>query len=327
MSNYFLAYCNLIASPQQLNYCKQATSLDDLLTCIKHVWNCDDISNDELLREIDSLNQTPLHASSVNLAGVWLPYRYQSKRQLINWLIPFGHAVEPFQDEYISRCRQHLINQIIQPCTTPEFALRQAEKLEEVKPAGFIFHLSRCGSTLVSGCLSELESTCVFSESPLLTELFLGKKFSLAQQKIFLRAFINLQAAAFLSRPHMIVKWNAWDIFRWQIIRDVFPEVPAIFLVRDPVEILASHYRLPGRHMAGDSSLSSVNSIFWCINAEQTLLDWRIQVLGALLNEMDKFKQGNAILCMDYKHIHLRECLKFVSTLACFLRQKNLYIG
>ena len=310
MNNYFLSYCNLISSVEQLDYCKQANGLVDLLVRIKHLWNCGDISDDELLREIASLNQIPLQASSANVAGVWLPYRYQPKRQLINWLIPFGHATEPFQDEYISRCRQHLINQILQPCTTPEFALQQAEKLEEVKPAGFIFHLSRCGSTLISGCLSELESTCIFSESPLLTEMLLDNKLSLVQQKLFLRSFINLKAAAFSNRPHMIIKWNAWDIFRWEIIRELYPQVPVIFLVRDPVEILASHQRSAGRHMAGDISLTNLHPVFGRVSDEQTLLAWRTDVLGALLGEMDMFKQDNAILRLDYKQVDLQGILK-----------------
>jgi len=311
MNNYFLSYCNLISSVEQLDYCKQANGLVDLLVRIKHLWNCDDISDDELLREIASLNQIPIQLSiqssiqtaSVNLAGIWLPYRYQTKRQLINWLIPFGNATEPFQDEYISRCRQHLINQIIQPCSSPEFALRQAENLTDVKPAGFIFHLSRCGSTLISGCLSELDSTCVFSESPLLTELLLDINLSLRQQKRLLRAVINLQAAVFPNRSHMIIKWNAWDVFRWEIIHELFPQVSVIFLVRDPVEILASHLHSAGRHMAGDKSLANVNPVFIPANSTQTLLVWRSGVLSALLGEMNRVKQDNSILRLDYKNI------------------------
>nr|WP_324258967.1 hypothetical protein [Cellvibrio fontiphilus] len=83
----------------------------------------------------------------------------------------------------------------------------------EAKPAEFIFHLSHYGSTLLSGCLSELESTCVFSEAPLLTALLLDKNLLLQEQQNLLLAFINLQSAAYPQRPHMVIKWNAWDIF------------------------------------------------------------------------------------------------------------------
>ena len=303
MSDYFLSYYALISSAEQLDYCKQANSLSDLLMRIKLLWGCDHLGDEELLREIALLNQTPIQISSVNVAGMWLPYRYQPKQQLINWLIPIGHATEPFQDEYISRCRQQIINQIIQPCTGLDFALQQTKNFPSVTPAGFIFHLSRCGSTLISGCLSELDSSCVFSESPLLTELLLDSNLSAEQHKIYLRAFINLQAAAFPDRPQMIIKWNAWDIFRWELIRELYPQVPVIFLVRDPVEILASHQRSAGRHMAGDTSLAHAHPVFTPANTEQSLLAWQSRVLGALLGEMSRVKHQNAILRVDYKSL------------------------
>ena len=304
MSKYFLSYCNLIGSAEQLDLCKKADSLNELLLRIKGLWNCHNLSDSELLSEIALLNQMPIQSTSINLSGIWLPYRYQPKRQLLNWLIPFGHATEPFQDEYISRCRQHLINQIIQPCSSSEFALLQADEVANIKPAGFIFHLSRCGSTLISGCLSELDSTCVFSEPPLLTELLLDNNLSLTQQKNFLRTSINLQAAAFPTRSHMIIKWNAWDIFRWEIINELYPQVPVIFLVRDPVEILASHQRSAGRHMSGDISLAKVHPVFSRDNHEPRLLTWRSGVLGALLGEMNRIQHKTAILRVDYKYLN-----------------------
>ena len=303
MSNYFPHYCSLISSVAQIELCRQAQSLGELLACIKNLWNCNQLADHELLSEISRLNQTPITSADLELAGTWLPYRYQPKQRLINWLLPAGPATEPFQDETIVRYRQLLLNQIIQPCTLLPIAQQQGEGLITVKPAGFIFHLSRCGSTLVSGCISELDTTCVFSESPLLTELLLDRNLSPPELQSCLCALINLQAAAFPNRPQMVIKWNAWDIFRWELIRGMYPQVPVIFLVRDPVEILASHQRLAGRHMAGDRSLAGVNSVFISESREQTLLDWRSEVLAALLGEMNRVSEQRAVLRVDYKNL------------------------
>ena len=161
MVNYFSQYCALLGSQESLAYCQQAESLGDLLARLKQLWGCSQREDGELLGEINRLNQIPVD-DSVMLAGNWLPYRYQPKRQQVNWLVPVGHATEPFQDEYLSRCSQQLFNQIIQPRTSLASALQQTKKVADIQPAGFIFHLSRCGSTLISGCLSELDSTCVF---------------------------------------------------------------------------------------------------------------------------------------------------------------------
>lgn len=291
MSKYFAHYCRLISSSEHLAICCQIHSLGELLAYLKSLWCCPQLNDDELLGEINRLNQIPIdllqvanHSPEVLLAGCWLPYRYQSKGQSVKWLVPVGHATEPFQDETISRYRQLLLNQIIQPCTTLAYA--QQATVDQAKPAGFIFHLSRCGSTLVSGCLSELESTCVFSESPLLTELLLDQQLSQQQLQVSLRAFINLQVAAFPQRPHMVIKWNAWDIFHWDLIREMYPKVPVVFLVRDPVEILASHQKLPGRHMVGDVSLTKMFPRLNKMIPEVSPLDYPIHVLASLLDAM-----------------------------------------
>jgi hypothetical protein len=303
MSNYFSRYCALLGSADQLVYCQQADSLVDLLIRIKTLWGCIELGNNELLGEINRLNQMPVD-NLVVLAGNWLPYRYQSRHRLVNWLVPIGYATEPFQDEYISRCSQCLFNQIIQPLCSLAFAQKQADTLPAVQPAGFIFHLSRCGSTLISGCLSELDSTCVFSEPPLLTELLLDNQLSPAELKISLQAFINLQAAAFSCRPQMIIKWNAWDIFRWDMIRAIYPNVPTIFLVRNPVEILASHQRSVGRHMSGDLSMAAFHPVFSKVNKTASLLDFRIRVLQGLLSEMRKHYFPPGVRLVNYRWVN-----------------------
>ena len=299
---YYQAYCALLGSVEQLEHCKAEQNLTGLLAHIKQLWNCAELSDNQLLGDIAQLNQIAIEDEQAQLAGHWLPYRYNAKQQQVNWLLPVGHATEPFQDEYISRCRQQcLLNQIIQPCTSLKTVQLQAENLADVTPAGFIFHLSRCGSTLISGCLSELDSTCVLSESPLLTELLLDNNLSPAEQQRYLQAFINLQGAAFPSRPNMIIKWNAWDIFRWEFIRALYPHVPVIFLVRDPVEILASHQKMAGRHMAGDPSLAICNPVF--APRATSFLVWRSHVLAALLGEMNKFIREPRILRVDYRDL------------------------
>ncbi|WP_039913278.1 sulfotransferase family protein [Cellvibrio mixtus] len=301
MGNYFPQYCALLNSVEQLEYCQRAQSLGELLACIKTLWECNQLGDGELLGEINRLNQMPVDANAI-LAGNWLPYRYQPKRRVVNWLIPVGHATEPFQDEYISRCRQQLLlNQIIQPCTSLESVAQQGDSLADVTPAGFIFHLSRCGSTLVSGCLAAFDSACVFSESPLLTELLLDGTLSSAEQKNFLRVFINLQSAVFSShRPKMVIKWNAWDIFQWELIRALYPQVPVIFLVRNPVEVLASHQRSAGRHMMDDPRLSSFHPVFAQQIADIPLLEKRTDVLHALLQAMGNVCSGENISVVDY---------------------------
>ncbi|QEY12739.1 sulfotransferase family protein [Cellvibrio sp. KY-YJ-3] len=303
MPEFYAEYCALISSSEQLEQCKRAHSLQNLLAIIKKLWHCPERSDNQLLDDIAQLNQFPITENQAQFAKNWLPYRYRPGQQRVYWLLPFGHATEPFQDETISRYRQQLINQIIQPCSTLAVAQQQAIALADAQPAGFIFHLSRCGSTLISGCLSELDSTCVFSESPLLTELLLDKNLSVQEQQNLLRAFINLQAAVFPNRPQVIIKWNAWDIFCWDLIHAIYPQVPVVFVVRNPVEILASHQKLAGRHMAGEPGLAQFNSMFSRATNHLSLLQYRTDVLRSLQQKMHSIQTQNSILCMDYSQL------------------------
>ena len=307
MSDLFPAYCELISSPVQLARCHMATSVSGLLSVIKELWQQTTLGDDQLLAALAQLNQQVIDSDKILLAGHWLPYRYNAKTSSISWCLPAGHATEPFQDETISRYRQTiLVNQLITPKTSLSTLDIQARLVPSIMPAGFIFHLSRCGSTLISGCLSELDTTSVFSESPVLTELLLDQVLGEATQQKHLQQLIDLQASVFPTRPHVVIKWNAWDIFRWKLIRAIYPHVPSIFLVRNPVEILASHHRLAGRHMSGDPTLADVHLVF---NKNQrtpkSLLDFRIGVLDGLLAEMQSIGMESPVYRVDYRQLDL----------------------
>jgi hypothetical protein len=304
VSDFFTAYCELISSPVQLAQCRQAKSLTDLLQVIKFLWGRPAIDDRQLLVELNQLNQKIINDESVRLAGHWLPYAYHAKSRSIHWCLTEGHATEPFQDEYISRCRQKiLLNQIVQPRTSLDGLSfqYQSQFIAKVQPAGFIFHLSRCGSTLVSGCFSELDSSCIFSESPVLTSILLDDNLTSAQQQTYLQQLIDLQAGVFPERTNIIVKWNAWDIFRWDLIRTIYPKVPVLFLVRNPLDILASHQRSVGRHMSGDLSMVAFHPVFSMANKTVSLLDYRIHVLQSLLFEMRQHYSQPEVRFLDYR--------------------------
>lgn len=304
MSEFLSTYCRLISSPEQLNECRNTSSVFECLQVIKKLWNRGDLTDEQLLKELDLLNRVPIDHSNIVLAKNWLPYRYLPKSRRIDWCLPEGHATEAFQDEYISHCRQSLVvNQLIQPCTSLDTLTHQASNIPVAHPAGFIFHLSRCGSTLISGCLSELDTSCVFSESPLLTEILLDTSLTHKQKQTCLQQCINLQASVFPARPDIIIKWNAWDIFHWHMIRGVYPDVPVIFLVRNPSEILTSHYRSAGRHMSGDTSLVSVNPVFSAADNFVSLFNFRVQILKSLMLEM--LKRSDSARVVDYQQLHI----------------------
>lgn len=234
----------------------------------------------------------------------WMPYAYHSRTGEVSWCLPQGRAVQPFHDEYISHCRQYLVNALLSPRISVDKMLRHADALAEIAdPAGFIFHLSRCGSTLVSGCLAQLEQCSVLSESPLLTEILLAGNINWEDKKALLRLCLHLQGRPSPEQPLIVVKWNAWDLFHWAMIREIWPNVPVLLLTRDPVEILASHARSAGRHMSGDPGLAHVHDVLGSRATYASPLDYRTQVLRELMTEMARVSDENRVFLLDYAEL------------------------
>lgn len=297
------AYHALLGSDDQLAQCRQAHSVADLLDVLRRIWGADGCSDAALLQALDTLNREDVPADvAAGMAGHWLPRSYHVRSQRLAWCLPDGAPTEPFHDEYLSRCWQSTpLNQLITPRTSLKALAACAQRVPRAQPAGFIFHLSRCGSTLLSGCLSELDGAAVFSESPVLTEILVDPALSPQEKRAHVQCLLDLKAILFPGR-RVVVKWNAWDIFHAQLLRGAYPNVPAVALVRDPVEILASHQAQAGRHMSGDPSLAAVAPVFG-EGAGGSVLEHRIGVLQGLMQGLHDLAAEPGVACIDYRQL------------------------
>lgn len=297
------AYHALLGSEAQLAQCRQAHSVADLLAVLRRLWGADGHSDAQLLQALDTLNREDVPADvAAGMAGHWLPRSYHVRSQRLAWCLPDGAPTEPFHDEYLSRCWQSTpLNQLVTPRTSLQALAACAQRVPRAQPAGFIFHLSRCGSTLLSGCLSELDGAAVFSESPVLTEILVDPALSPLEKRAHVQCLLDLKAILFPGR-RVVVKWNAWDIFHAQLLRSAYPTVPAVALVRDPVEILASHQAQAGRHMSGDPSLAAVAPVFGK-GAGGSVLEHRIGVLQGLMQGLHDLTAEPGFACIDYRQL------------------------
>jgi hypothetical protein len=112
-----------------------------------------------------------------------------------------------------------------------------------IPPSGFIFHVSRCGSTLVTQMLAALDRVVMLSEPAVLHQLLFAAEAGLPVAD---RARLLCRLVRALGRPRgegdtvLVIKFASLDTLHLSLIRRVFPEVPLIFLHRDPVEVLIS---------------------------------------------------------------------------------------
>ena len=116
-------------------------------------------------------------------------------------------------------------------------------------PSAFIFHASRCGSTLISQMLAQLDNHIVISEPPPLDALL---RSDLPPSNVVPPSkgcCPPMDSVGSVSEQRLVIKLDAWNIGELPLLRECFPETPWLFLYRDPLEIAVSHLRRPGMHM------------------------------------------------------------------------------
>lgn len=113
-------------------------------------------------------------------------------------------------------------------------------------PAAFIFHCGRCGSTLLARLFAADPANRVCIEPEELRN-FLQKARGRLQQPEVAREFwalvLALGAQPAVEERRLIVKFHSLAVFHARDIRRIFPDVPFIFLLRDPAEVVASLVR------------------------------------------------------------------------------------
>ena len=113
-----------------------------------------------------------------------------------------------------------------------------------LKPSAFIFHESRVGSTLAANLLAAVPSHLVYSEGMRLPE---SRKASRAALREALQDYVALLGAPTTRDgargPHakLFVKFQSAVSARMADVLDAFPDVPWLFIHRDPVQVLMSH--------------------------------------------------------------------------------------
>lgn len=185
----------------------------------------------------------------------WFPVTLMGNQ--IIWRHVAGRFDSPFfgdtLDRQTAQQRQVCLTPIPSPSGTPALT-RQLQQLPCLAPAAFIFHVSRCGSTLLSQCLATLPQCIVMSEPPIV-DACLRKDWDGSAHDPEARIALLRQMILALGQQrdahetHVIIKLDCWHIAHLSLLRAAFPDTPCFFLYRDPQAVLASHQRQRGPQM------------------------------------------------------------------------------
>ncbi len=128
------------------------------------------------------------------------------------------------------------------------FASLDGSATQPARPAlrGGIFHTYRCGSTLLCRQLSAISGTYAVAEPAFASQLALRDVQSPALLRSRLLHVFQLLADGLGARgQNLIVKWPGLLGTKARVLTAALPDIPMLFLHRDPVEVLASIARRP----------------------------------------------------------------------------------
>jgi hypothetical protein len=192
------------------------------------------------------ISETPLPPSD------WLPIRadWLGGQLHVRWSY-FGklRLREPFFEGSVHQCFLKPFNRLFGHYTPISKVADWLTAHPGMAPRGLIFHMSRCGSTLVSQMLAASDRNLVVSEASPIDAVVRAKDIrpDLAddQHAQWLTSIIAALGQPRCRERNFFVKMLSTHSLALPLFRRAFPSVPWVFLYRDPVEVLVSQLHSP----------------------------------------------------------------------------------
>jgi len=212
---------------------------------------------------------------------------------------------EPFFQQTVERARRE---NRAERFTEFDVLLQLEKELNSVEPTGFIFHSSRCGSTLVANACRAVSNSIVLSEANAIDKLiarFITDADNPVKQSlysVFLRGVVHaLAQRRTANERHLFIKFACCSFAQLERIKRIWPNVPWLFLYRDPVETIVSNMRdVPPWLIDNDRRVLS--SIIGTDTSEMSLEELCARTIGSLYSTAYKLANDNSML-LNYKQL------------------------
>lgn len=240
----------------------------------------------------------------------WLPIgtSWQGEQLHLQWSY-FGseRLREPFFEGDVQRCLRKPFNRLFR-YSTP--IARLADWLQGhpgLRPNGFIFHMSRCGSTLVAQMLAALDRDLVVSEASPIDAVVRAQQVRPDLDDDQHARWLAWMIGA-LGQPrrgderHYFVKLDCWHTLALPLFRKAFPDVPWIFLYRDPVEVLVSQLRMPGMQMVPGMLGADLFGVEQSYDPQKPE-DYRARIVARICEPVLQHYSKGAALLVNYREL------------------------
>ena len=237
----------------------------------------------------------------------WLPVDavVVEGRPGLAWMEMSGLSLtEPFFQQTVERARADNRRERF---TEFDVLLQLEKELDSVEPTGFIFHSSRCGSTLVANACRAVSNAIVVSEANAIDKLiarFITDADNPVKESlysVFLRGVVHaLGQRRTGDEERLFIKFACCSFAQLERIKRIWPNVPWLFLYRDPVETIVSNMRdVPPWLIDPDRRVLS--SIIGDAG-EMSLEESCARTIGSLYSTAYKLADGNSML-LNYNQL------------------------
>jgi hypothetical protein len=157
---------------------------------------------------------------------------------------------DPFFEITLERAMRHPFRLLFRRRTGVEALEERAVTHPGIPPTGFVFHMSRCGSTLISQMLAASAANIVVSEGWPIDSAINADAWhpnvTAADRQLWLKGVVHALGQPRLgTERRYFVKFDARHAMDIPLVRRAFPETPWVFVYREPVEALVSHLNEP----------------------------------------------------------------------------------
>lgn len=176
--------------------------------------------------------------------------------------------------------------------------------------AGFVFHMGRCGSTLLTKVLGSSRDNHIISEAYPLNKIFTvftnygasNVDAKLENYTIYKNLLLALARKRVDTHERCFVKFSSYNIHFIEFIQTVFPDVPTIFVTRDVTDVVSSFNKKPSAWMQEDN-LNEIKTVFGLQGTE----------IGEVVMGFEEIAKNASIKMLDYNELKPENILDICS--------------
>jgi hypothetical protein len=218
---------------------------------------------------------------------------------------------EPFFQQTVDRVRAEYPGRA-ERFTEFDTLLKLDQDLPRIEPAGFIFHSSRCGSTMLANACRCINDSIVLSEPNPVDKLvarFITDANDTVKESLYsvlLRAVVNVLGQRKDAKQRVFIKFACCSVSQLERVRRIWPGVPWIFLYRDPIETIVSNASNPPAWLLDDDHriLAHITGTPAAQVAEMSLEERCARSIGSFFSMAHTLANDNSML-LNYNQLSL----------------------